>query len=80
MDGETVGIATATYDRVTREMTGFRVTAYDIPAGCIGAYYPEANALIPLWHHVEGSKVPAAKSVPVRIVKLYASDRQRQAG
>ena len=25
--------------------------------------------LIPLWHHAERAKVPAAKSVPVRIVK-----------
>jgi len=22
--------------------------------------------LIPLWHHAEGSKTPAAKSIPVR--------------
>jgi hypothetical protein len=50
-------------------MTGFRVTSYNIPAGNIGTYYPETNALIPLWHHAERSKVPAAKSVPVRVFK-----------
>lgn len=72
VDGETVGLATVADDR-TREMTGFRVTAYDIPDGCVGAYYPEANALIPLWHHAEGSKVPAAKSIPVRVFKLDGS-------
>jgi molybdopterin-dependent oxidoreductase alpha subunit len=69
-EGELVGIATAVNDNVKREMTGFRVTAYDIPAGNIGTYYPETNALIPLWHHAERSKVPAAKNIPVRIFKL----------
>ena len=52
---------------MTREVTGFRVHTYDIPNGCIGGYYPECNPLIPLWHHAERSKVPAAKSVPVVI-------------
>jgi molybdopterin-dependent oxidoreductase alpha subunit len=67
-DGEFIGIRTAATDRV-REMHGFRVTLYDIPEGCIGTYYPEANALIPLWHHAERSKVPAAKSIPVTLFK-----------
>jgi anaerobic selenocysteine-containing dehydrogenase len=43
------------------------VTPYDIPRGCLGAYYPEANVLIPVEHHAEESHVPAGKSVPVRI-------------
>ena len=34
---------------------------------CAG-YYPECNPLVPLWHHAEGSKVPAAKSIPVRVI------------
>jgi anaerobic selenocysteine-containing dehydrogenase len=68
-EGEISGIRTVSEDGVTREMTGFRVTAYNIPAGNIGTYYPEANALIPLAHHAERSKVPAAKSVPVRLFK-----------
>jgi molybdopterin-dependent oxidoreductase alpha subunit len=69
-EGELVGIATAVNDNIKRELTGFRVTAYNIPPGNIGTYYPEANPLIPLWHHAERSKVPAAKSIPVRIFKL----------
>jgi anaerobic selenocysteine-containing dehydrogenase len=71
-EGEMVGLRTVANDAVTREMTGFRVTAYNIPAGNVGTYYPETNALIPLWHHAERSKVPAAKSVPVKIFKLPA--------
>jgi molybdopterin-dependent oxidoreductase alpha subunit len=78
-DGEIVGIATVFNDNIRREMTGFRVTSYSIPDGCIATYYPEANALIPLAHHAIESKVPAAKSVPVRIFKLDGSERQLQA-
>ena len=66
-EGMLVGLATVAADR-DRRMQGFRVTQYDIPEGCIGTYYPEANALIPLSHHAERSKVPAAKSIPVRVL------------
>jgi len=44
-----------------------RVVAYDIPEGCIAGYYPECNPLLPLWHHEEKAKTPAAKSIPVRV-------------
>jgi hypothetical protein len=27
------------------------------------------HVLVPLWHYAEGSKVPAAKSIPVRIIR-----------
>jgi anaerobic selenocysteine-containing dehydrogenase len=67
-EGEIVTLATAVADGVCREVGGFRVRAYDIPEGCIAGYYPECNPLIPLWHHAEKAKVPAAKSIPVRIV------------
>jgi anaerobic selenocysteine-containing dehydrogenase len=65
--GERVAITTAVGDGVLRSMSGFRVTEYNIPEGCVATYYPETNALIPLWHYADRSKVPAAKSVPVRI-------------
>src|SRR6185437_14566526 len=74
-DGEIVDLVTAIEDGRTRAVRGLRVTAYDIPEGCLGGYYPECNPLIPLWHHAKRSKVPAAKSVPVRIVpSSQASD------
>jgi anaerobic selenocysteine-containing dehydrogenase len=66
-EGQVVTIRTSSRDNIDRAMAGFRVTPYDIPAGCVGTYYPEANALVPLWHYAEGSKTPAAKSVPVTI-------------
>jgi hypothetical protein len=33
----------------------------------VAGYLPECNPLIPLSHHAKESKVPAAKSIPVRI-------------
>lgn len=65
-EGRTVAIRTVADDRL-REIHGFRVTAYDLPEGCCAAYYPECNPLIPLWHHAKGSKVPAAKAIPVTL-------------
>src|SRR5690606_4919504 len=62
-----VRMTTAVNDGITRSMEGFQVIDYNLPTGTCAAYYPECNALSPLWHHAEESKTPAAKSVPVRI-------------
>ena len=67
-EGVEVGLESTAQDGFARRMHGFRATAYDLPAGSLGAYYPECNALIPLWQHAEQSQVPAAKSVPVRVL------------
>jgi molybdopterin-dependent oxidoreductase alpha subunit len=65
--GGSARLTTAVDDGIRRSMDGFQVIDYDIPPGTIAAYYPECNALIPLWQFAEESKTPAAKSVPVRI-------------
>ena len=67
-EGQIVALESDAGDGVRRRREGLIVTPYDIPDGCLGAYYPEANVLIPVEHHAEESHVPAAKSVPVRIV------------
>ena len=67
-EGQRVVLVTAADDGVDRRLAGLTIVAYDIPEGCCGGYYPECNVLVPLWHHAERAKVPAAKSVPVRIV------------
>ena len=68
-EGQIITLATSTRrDDIRRELAGLRVTPFDIPRGCVGTYYPEANVLVPVWHYAEGSKVPASKSVPVRVV------------
>jgi molybdopterin-dependent oxidoreductase alpha subunit len=66
-EGDIVTLTTAVDDGVVRQVSGLRVTPYDIPEGCCAAYYPECNPLIPVWHHADKSKVPAAKSIPIRI-------------
>lgn len=66
-EGEFVSLVSDAEDGVPRQVDGLRVTPYDIPPGCVAAYYPECNPLIPVSHHAARSKVPAAKSVPVRI-------------
>ncbi|MFD1487826.1 FdhF/YdeP family oxidoreductase [Ancylobacter vacuolatus] len=58
-------LVTAVDDGIHRAMGGFQVIDYDLPPGTCAAYFPECNALIPLWHYAEGSKTPAAKSVPI---------------
>ncbi len=62
-----VRMVTAVDDGIHRAMGGFQVIDYDVPPGTCASYFPECNALIPLWHFAQGSKTPAAKSVPVRI-------------
>ena len=62
-----VRMTAAVNDGITRSMAGFQVIDYNLPTGTCAAYFPECNALIPLWHYAQESKTPAAKSVPVRI-------------
>ena len=77
--GERVRLVTAAGDDIHREVNGLKVTVYNLPAGSCAAYYPECNALIPLWHHAERAKVPAAKSIPVRIERMTLTDRMMEA-
>jgi len=67
-DGAFVTAQTVCHDGIARRVPNLRVQAYDIPAGCVMGYFPELNPLIPLSHHAKGSKVPAAKSIPVRLI------------
>jgi molybdopterin-dependent oxidoreductase alpha subunit len=72
-EGAIVKAMTAVDDGELREVEGLRVTPYDIPPGCAAAYYPECNPLVPLAHHAEGSKVPASKSIPIRLQRVPAA-------
>jgi anaerobic selenocysteine-containing dehydrogenase len=56
-----------TSDGVARSVQGLRLVAYDVPAGCVAGYYPECNPLMALSHHALESKVPAAKSIAIRL-------------
>jgi len=50
-----------------RSVHGFRLVEYDIPAGCLAAYFPETNPLVPLASHAERARTPASKAIPVRL-------------
>ncbi|MXP27869.1 FdhF/YdeP family oxidoreductase [Porphyrobacter algicida] len=52
-----------------RRVSGLKVVPYQLPARTLGGYFPELNALVPLWYHDKLSKTPASKGVPVRIVR-----------
>ncbi|MGH1570337.1 FdhF/YdeP family oxidoreductase [Methylobacterium sp. P31] len=66
-EGQVVSLVSDAEDGVERAVFGLKVVPFSLPDGCLGAYYPEMNPLMPLSHHDEQSKTPAAKSVPVRI-------------
>jgi molybdopterin-dependent oxidoreductase alpha subunit len=68
-----VDLTTAIDDGVERAVRGFRVVPYEIPQGCVGAYYPEANPLVPLSHHDTKAETPAYKAIPIRISKAQGS-------
>ncbi|WP_434658191.1 FdhF/YdeP family oxidoreductase [Chromobacterium violaceum] len=64
-DGERVDLFTVWHDGIERRADGFRLVGYDIPRGCLGAYFPETNPLIPLDSVAGVSNTPTSKSVPV---------------
>ncbi len=66
--GDLVTLSTECEDGVQRRLSDLQVVTYDIPRKNLAGYYPECNGLIPLTHFAEGSKVPASKSIPVRVV------------
>jgi formate dehydrogenase major subunit len=63
--GGKVRLRTISTDATLRMVENLTAIKYDIPRGSIGAYYPETNALLPLYHHDELAETPAAKSIPV---------------
>jgi len=67
--GSLVDVETAFGSLEPRRLRGFTAIAYNIPRGSIGAYYPEANCLVPLDYIDHQSGTPGYKSVPVRISK-----------
>jgi anaerobic selenocysteine-containing dehydrogenase len=73
-EGERIGLATDCDDGIRREVGGLQVVPYDLPEGCLAAYYPECNPLLPVQHHAIDSHVPAAKSIPVRVVRGRAGE------
>jgi anaerobic selenocysteine-containing dehydrogenase len=66
-DGERVDIETLADDGIERRVEGFAVRAWDLPAGCAAAYYPEASGLVPASTTSPHTQTPSYKEIPVRI-------------
>ena len=71
-DGEHVDLVSAWHEG-EREAPDFRLVEYDLPPGCLAAYFPETNALVPLEHHAERARTPASKAIPVRLRRREAT-------
>lgn len=76
-EGLFVDLITAIDDGVIRSVSQFRIVPYDIPKGCIAAYFPETNPLIPLGHHDAKAHTPGYKAVPVRLVRSASQSLER---
>jgi molybdopterin-dependent oxidoreductase alpha subunit len=68
-DGDHVDLVSVAADG-ERRARDFRVVKYPVAKGCVAAYYPEANVLVPLDSTAEVSNTPAYKSVPVRLERI----------
>ncbi|UAC75320.1 FdhF/YdeP family oxidoreductase [Burkholderia contaminans] len=67
--GDLVDIETVTAAGRTMRLEKITAIAYDIAPGSVGAYYPEANVLVPLDYIDKESGTPSYKSVPVRVAR-----------
>ncbi|MEV6631699.1 FdhF/YdeP family oxidoreductase [Actinoplanes sp. NPDC051470] len=66
-DGDHVDIVSVFTDGVARRAARFRLVEYSTPKGCVAAYYPETNPLVPLDSQAVESGTPTSKSVIVRL-------------
>ncbi|MGH3434646.1 MAG: molybdopterin dinucleotide binding domain-containing protein, partial [Thermocrispum sp.] len=65
-DGQLVDVVSE-FDGVDRRAESFHTVAYPTPRGCAAAYFPEANALVPLDSVAEVSNTPVSKAIVVRL-------------
>ncbi|WP_213780690.1 FdhF/YdeP family oxidoreductase [Caballeronia sp. dw_276] len=70
--GERVDVFALSTDGIERVIRSYMVIEYSLPDGCCGAYYPEANPLVPLYAFDPKSRTPSYKSVPVKISRTAA--------
>ncbi len=71
--GDWVDLESLCDDGVRRTAMRFMLVEYDIPRGCLAAYYPETNPLVPLSSFADESRTPTSKSIPV-VVTPHAAD------
>lgn len=71
-DGDMVDLVSEWTDGVERRADGFRLVTYSTPKGCVAAYYPETNPLVPLDSFSVQSRTPTSKWVVVRLERPSA--------
>jgi len=67
--GDYVNIRSISNDNIEREISNFKLIEYPIPPGCVAAYYPETNPLVPLENIGDGCGTPTYKSIAISIEK-----------
>jgi molybdopterin-dependent oxidoreductase alpha subunit len=73
--GDPIDIETVGMGAEPLRLRGLTAVAFDIARGSVAAYYPEANALVPLDYCDPDSGTPCYKSVPVTITRHAAPDQ-----
>ena len=76
-DGDWIDFHTVWDDGQERSAEGFKLVSYNIPRGCVAAYYPETNPLVPLSSVAANAGTPTSKCIPVLMVPHV--QRQAQA-
>ena len=64
-DGDWIDFQTVWDDGEERRAEGFKLVSYNIPRGCVAAYYPETNPLVPLSSVAANAGTPTSKCIPV---------------
>jgi len=54
----------------SRQMKNLTIVIVDMASGSVGAYYPEANVMVPLDSHDTKSSIPAYKSIPISMTRV----------
>ena len=65
------------YQGTIRKAELFLAIPYATPRGCVAAYYPEANVLVPIESFAKESGTPTSKSVVVRVEAYRRSKELR---
>ena len=63
-----------------RTLSGLTAVAFDIAAGSVATYYPEANSLIAIDNYDRRSGTPSYKSVPVAVKRAAPQEQVASAG
>ncbi|MDH4574340.1 FdhF/YdeP family oxidoreductase [Salinicola acroporae] len=78
--GNKVTLKTVSDDGIERQVSGFKIIAYDLPENCLGAYYPEVNDLIPVGNRDRQSNTIAGKSIPVTLALMSTEAVEAETG